>query len=105
MQARHRFYVDRNLFGSIEVRKELKSDLICELEKADRKIMFSRFTDLPPELRGEVYSWYIASLPKAVYTPTQPPLARTCKLLRKECLPVSYSQCWFETHLERIGHG
>lgn len=49
-----------------------------------------RMLSLPPELRLEVYRYYIAARPVKVHcTKTvPPPLAHVCKLLRAEFLPV-----------------
>lgn len=73
---------------------------LVEVLKADddRKV-FSKFLDLPPELRERVYGFYIANFPRVLTYPTQPPLARTCRLMRKEVLPVFYRQATFRLTL------
>ncbi|KAK3710077.1 hypothetical protein LTR37_010508 [Vermiconidia calcicola] len=63
---------------------------------------FQKFTDLPPELRQTIYELYVREYGKNRYeaariidNPPLPPLARTCRLLRTEVLPVFYHECTF----------
>ncbi|KAK4549768.1 hypothetical protein LTR36_005069 [Oleoguttula mirabilis] len=69
---------------------------------ADEWRVFRRFTKLPPELRCRIYAFYVAAFPETLTTPSQPPLARTCKLVRKEVLPIFYSQCAFGLNFVRV---
>ncbi|KAK5110762.1 hypothetical protein LTR62_005639 [Meristemomyces frigidus] len=63
--------------------------LIAALRVADDQATFPNFTDLPTELRLHIYAIDFASLPP-LEAPAQPPLTQTCRLLRKEALPVFY---------------
>lgn len=65
------------------------------LERADREWNFSRFTDLPPELRERIYAMYMDEFPKKLTFPNQPPLTLTCRLLRREALPLFYRSTCF----------
>lgn len=70
-------------------------ELIQVLQDADENLKFEKFTELPPELRNMVYEYYFASFDQPIYAPTQPPLTLTCRLLRKESLPIFYSSSEF----------
>lgn len=71
------------------------------LEAADKDRTFSRFADLPPELRERIYKFYLSEFPKKLKCPTQPPLARSCRLLRHEALPLFYKSTTFILSFER----
>ncbi|KAK5138325.1 hypothetical protein LTR08_003386 [Meristemomyces frigidus] len=80
------------------------------LKHEDTQRTFDRFNDLSAELRVRVYSFHMAGVPQMLLSPTQPPIARTCKLVRSESLPVFYSECNFamitghaELRQERLG--
>ncbi|EME44805.1 hypothetical protein DOTSEDRAFT_35165 [Dothistroma septosporum NZE10] len=73
--------------------------LVKALEAADDNIVFSKLVDLPAELRCRVYYFYVAAFPAKLYSPAQPPLALTCKLLRSEVLPVFYDTICFGLEL------
>lgn len=66
------------------------------LEAADENQSFPRFTELPPELRERIYKLYLAEMPEVLLFPAQPPLTRTCKLLRHEALPLFYQATAFK---------
>ena len=64
--------------------------------KADKNSTFRKCLDLPAELRKPAYQFYCADFQHLALTlPAQPPLARTCQLMRKEVLPLFYSSCTF----------
>lgn len=70
-------------------------DMIVTLYDADDHPKFSRFLQLPPEIRLYVHEYYVAGFAGVLSTPTQPPLARLCRTLREELLPVFYGSCTF----------
>lgn len=74
------------------VRKEA---LIAELEKADNEVTFSKFLELPAELRNNVYEKYFESLGDLPLLPHQPPLLLAVRQLREEGLPKYYSHSTF----------
>lgn len=78
-----------------------RSQAISDLEERDDNEVFTRFLDLPPELRNRVYEYYNAPFSKGLVVPTQPPLARTCRIIRAEVLPVFYATHVFELTLVR----
>lgn len=69
--------------------------LIRMLQAEDDDPKFQRFLNLPPELRNRVYEFYYADLTQPIYAPSQPPLTRTCRLLRQETLGMLYSTSTF----------
>lgn len=76
--------------------KKKRQAMIDVLFEADKGLSFNRFLDLPPELRNEVYELSMTSYPEELNTPTHPPLARTCKLVRNEVLPMFYHSHRFQ---------
>ena len=90
-----KFAVDRSL---MEAKKApTKRWLVNTLMHADEHRTFFAFLELPAELRKRVYELYVSAFQdQELYMPTQPPLARTCSLLRREALPVFYSGCKFQ---------
>lgn len=66
------------------------------LKDDDDHKVFPKFLDLPPELRERVYGFYLAGFPQVLEFPTQPPLARTCQLMRTEVLPAFYKKATFQ---------
>ena len=79
----------------------MKRRLVKWLEEADLHPDFNRFLGLPPELRNKVYGYYYAGLRQPIYAPSQPPLSRICRQIRKESLPMFYAVCEFEFRLQR----
>ncbi|KAK6396720.1 hypothetical protein LTR65_008618 [Meristemomyces frigidus] len=75
----------------------LRNGLYTILERADAMPDFHGFLKLPPELRKEIYSYYIAGFQEQVlHAPTMPPLARLNRTIREEVLPMFFEQCTFE---------
>lgn len=74
------------------VRKEA---LIAELEKADNEVKFTKFLELPAELRNNVYEKYFESLGDLPLLPHQPPLLLAVRQLREEGMPKYYSHSTF----------
>ncbi|KAK5701801.1 hypothetical protein LTR97_004619 [Elasticomyces elasticus] len=75
------------------------ASLVEQLWHADDNATFP-FTRLPPELRVKVYDFYIDGFSRTLKTPAQPPLARTCRLMRSEVLPMFYRRTRFTLTLE-----
>nr|OQO23173.1 hypothetical protein B0A51_07329 [Rachicladosporium sp. CCFEE 5018]OQO30991.1 hypothetical protein B0A51_01230 [Rachicladosporium sp. CCFEE 5018] len=77
----------------------IKRVLIRRLHATDDSAVFNRLRDLPSELRSIIYDLYCSGFPEQeLHAPTQPPLARVCRQLRQEVLPVFYSQCTFRIY-------
>lgn len=98
-----KFAIDRKL---IRANSELsRQDITFWLIHEDMNPTFSRFEDLPPEIRTIVYEIYMNDFAgKDLERPTQPPLARATRLLRKEALPVFYGKCTFVVYLDSGMH-
>ncbi|KAF2480276.1 hypothetical protein BDY17DRAFT_327240 [Neohortaea acidophila] len=88
----------------VDLRKWWHDGMIKKLEDADAT-GFGKFLDLPPELRSRVYKFYVGSLPAVLSCPSQPPLARTCNLIRNEVLPIFYGHHTFELRYTHPGRG
>ncbi|KAK5127360.1 hypothetical protein LTR85_006699 [Meristemomyces frigidus] len=78
-----------------------KSTRAARLINADSERTFRRLLDLPAELRNRIYHYYIADFPHLLTLPAAPPLARTCKQVEKEVLPLFYSTKTFHVIFER----
>ena len=74
------------------VRKEA---LITLLEKADDEVKFTKFFELPAELRNMVFEKYFENLGDLPLLPHQPPLLLASSRLREEASPVYYSHSTF----------
>ncbi|KAK3697682.1 hypothetical protein LTR37_017331 [Vermiconidia calcicola] len=89
----------KELRGFVEARGILTTDNKCstrsslttKLIAADRSPRFNGLFALPAELRVRIYEYSMSSFPKRLRTPAEPPLARTCRQLRNEVLPIFYS--------------
>ena len=69
-----------------------RSLTIDALMEDDGDPRFSKFLDLPAELRQRIYEYYDAEFEDILVYPTKPPLAQTCHQLYQEVLPVFYSK-------------
>jgi hypothetical protein len=69
------------------------------LEQADEDATFDRFSELPPEVREQIFEQYFDSLNNylgGVSIPGgQPPIALASRQARLEALPLYYSRCLF----------
>lgn len=92
-QQLSRFCIDRGLLKPTKSHPP-KAFKIRLLEDADEKATFAGFSELPPEIRLEIYSFYFGSLPELIQ-PTQPPIARTSQAVRAESLSIFYKICNF----------
>lgn len=77
--------------------KNIKAyQLKMQLEEADEEATFDRFSDLPPELRQNVYEMYFASFDNSsLPINCQPPITLASRMTRGESLPSFYSRCEF----------
>lgn len=75
--------------------KVVRTKIITALEAADRSRKFEMFFRLPPELRNRVYGYYFEDLKQPIYAPSQPPLTKACRQIRKESLSMFYSTSSF----------
>lgn len=72
--------------------------LIAKLDERDDTRTFTKFLDLPAELRNCIYEFYMVDFPSTLRLPTTPPLARTNRKIREDVLPLFYSSHEFEIH-------
>lgn len=77
--------------------KNIKAyQLKMQLEEVDEKATFHRSSDLPPELRQNVYDMYFASFDDSpLPINCQPPITLASRMTRGESLPLFYSRCEF----------
>jgi hypothetical protein len=73
-------------------------ELVDLLLSADEDTRFERFIELPPELRGRIYEYYVDGFSDVVCSLRPPPLALTSKLLKKEVMPVFYARSVFRLY-------
>ena len=93
--------VDRGLVAANK--SPTKRWLVDRLMGADKRRTFSKFVELPPELRKTIYEFYLTDFQgRVLQLPAQPPLARTCQLLRSEVLPLFYSTYEFQLQYRSI---
>lgn len=89
-----RFVKARNLnlphSGRVKTRR-----LVAALEKADDEIRFTKFFELPAEVRNMIYYEYFDDLEDLPRLPHQPPLTLASSALRAESLPLYYYHCAF----------
>lgn len=96
-----RYAIDRGMYAAV-VNQANKRELVQDLEYRDRvkdganyRRKFSRFLDLPPELRNAVYSFYMKSLGIVPKRFAQPPLCKASSQLRSDSLGLFYEQSTF----------
>jgi hypothetical protein len=81
--------------------KYAQSSLVQALLEADEDRTFTRFSELPPEIRLMVYEHYMCELGndhdgrRMLSSPSHPPLARLNRTLRQEVLPLFYETFMF----------
>ena len=99
-QELKKFAIDR---GIISLRqKPTRKWLVDTLTQADEERTFHQFTALPSELRLQIYGLHLADFTdRALYLPAQPPIARTCQLLRTETLPIFYRDCTIQLRFQQ----
>lgn len=88
--------------------KANKKQLVQYLKDADERNdsaegsrMFSRFLELPHELRNEVYAYYFKALGVVPQRFSQPPLCRVSRELRVESLGLFYEHSTFKLSMTR----
>ncbi|KAF7191930.1 hypothetical protein HII31_06740 [Pseudocercospora fuligena] len=110
-----KFCTDRGLLPVPDVegkktKHKAKKVMIRHLEAADDTKTFDRLMSLPAELRVLIYEWYFRDLDlspeaqgrDAFGIPTvksQPPLTKTCRVIREESLPIFYQESTFHIRL------
>ncbi|KXT13530.1 hypothetical protein AC579_4152 [Pseudocercospora musae] len=72
-----------------------RGDLLSLLKTADMNPRFERFSDLPPELRNKVYEHYFSEIRQTLYAPSEPPITRVSRDIRKETIKMYYDSCTF----------
>ena len=72
-----------------------KGSLIETLEEADDEVKFTKFFDLPAELRNNIYGQYFERLGDLPQLPHQPPLLLASSAVRAEALPLYYQHSTF----------
>lgn len=87
-----RFQTDRHIMPS----RTSRNQIIEALESGDATPSFTRYLDLPAELRSRINELYLNELPRVLAPCAQPPLTRVCRLIRNESLPLFYSIIRFE---------
>ena len=93
-----KFARDRNIPQRMSKtwRSDTPKDILVKLlEHADEQLSFTKFLDLPPEVRVRIYELHDEDFDAVLSTPTLPPLARTCKLLQREVSPIFYKRHTF----------
>lgn len=80
-----------------------RTGLYAILDQTDAMRDFHRLLELPPDLRAEVYGYYLAPFAEQpLHALTTPPLARLNRLVRSEVLPLFFEQCTFEIPLIHV---
>ncbi len=84
--------------GLTVAKKPTKKMLVKVLVDADQNRQFTRLFDLPPEMREMIAAFYLSEFNRqdGLHYPNQPPLARTCRQLRHDVLPLFFKQAKFE---------
>ncbi|KAK4901502.1 hypothetical protein LTR27_001274 [Elasticomyces elasticus] len=99
------FVKDRRITVPEGTKLTSKRTCVDLLEADDKERTLHGFMDVPPELRVTIYGRYMATNPKNLRCPVQPPVTRASRLLRTEALPVFYESHTFDVHLHRRGWG
>ncbi|KAF7187523.1 hypothetical protein HII31_11147 [Pseudocercospora fuligena] len=99
-----KFNLDRRLITQAEYDDNHlhPKQLIRNLKAADENPTFTKFLDLPPELRCKIYDCYTKDFPITLRHPTQPPLARIHPIIRTELLPIFYCSATFKIELLEV---
>ena len=97
---------NRGLFNMPGIRKpQRKAGFVARLEEADDGETFTRFLDLPAELRLRIYEFHFHSFEtdvKALPAPFPIPITEVSSQLRSESLPLYYSICTFDFDVNQI---
>jgi hypothetical protein len=77
----------------LAIAENAKKDIIVRyLEEEDERATFTRFLDLPAELRNRIYTMHFESFRK-LDLPTTPPITQVCRQLRQETLILFWQSC------------
>lgn len=91
-----KLYVAQRALPPILSQKKTVSILKAQLEQADDETTFSRFSDLPPEIRQIIYNLHFKFLDTCTSTNKyQPPITLASRGIRHESLPLFYECCEF----------
>lgn len=73
------------------------AELRAQLEQADNDMTFGRFSDLPPEIRQQIFKQYFDSFYDCSDWDSplgsQPPITLASRQTRQEALPLFFSRC------------
>jgi len=77
-------------------KKVTLTELKSQLEQADEDVTF-RLSDLPPELRNIIFSYYFDSVVefRSVFLRRQPPITYASRIIRRETLPLFFERFGF----------
>lgn len=97
--AELKLFISRRGLPTIIDQKPTKSMLKAHLEQADDEATFDRFSELPPEIRHQIFTHYFHSFNRLTIGCTaavpQPPITYASRQVRDEALPLFYSNACF----------
>ena len=100
-----KLYVAQRALPPILGQKRTVSVLKAQLEQADDGTTFSRFSDLPPEIRQIIYNLYFKFIDTCTSTNKyQPPVTLASRGIRHESLPLFYESCMFSVFTSMNWH-
>ena len=79
-----------------------RKPLVSVLEAADEELRFDKFLELPIELRCLVYEYYLAPCGRTIECSELPRLADASPLIRREFLPVFFTNLEVVTASRKI---
>ncbi|KAK5171376.1 uncharacterized protein LTR77_004520 [Saxophila tyrrhenica] len=97
--SQHRFIESSLIAMNPPRNKPTKKMFVEALIEADKRRTYPKLLDFPAELRQAICEFYISDFanPKdGLYCPSQPPLVRTCRTLRRDVLPIFYRKVKFQ---------
>ncbi|KAM0711583.1 hypothetical protein Q7P35_000949 [Cladosporium inversicolor] len=104
-----RLFVKQRGLRTTATTKSATATLRTQLEQADEDSTFDKFSDLPPELRHQIFKHHFDSFDvsrKDLSRPEgQPPVTFASRQTRLEALPLFYSRCQFRFQVDVSLHG